>query len=293
MLGFLDGDDGDKIKELEEKVNELREDKEKLKRRYESEKKRRSDLSREKQEAEEEMNRMKDKIRNLESGEDNQVGEDKKKDFSQVEMEEFLSIIRKMEDIESDDRELFTVYIGEGTDFIGRNHQLKKSLDASIYGFLNSLEDCILFSDGKYFNHVVKMKSFFEGEWFLGKNFNTDPIRELIGEEKYFVVIGHGDTEIYREEEGDLELIEKISTRVERSHSKGGFSQKRFERKRKGQIKNHLEEVREAVPDKNTYLLGDRRLCKEVEGKYIGGFNDNKELPEAFYGFRVLRPGWF
>ena len=59
-----------------------------------------------------------------------------------------------------------------------------------------------------------------------------------------------------------FEVKELVETQVKEKHSKGGWSQKRFERLREEDIKNHLD----AVQEKLAQLRGQIRKHCEICG---------------------------
>ncbi|MES3518118.1 MAG: Vms1/Ankzf1 family peptidyl-tRNA hydrolase [Natronomonas sp.] len=62
--------------------------------------------------------------------------------------------------------------------------------------------------------------------------------------------------------------FEGFQSDVKGDHSKGGFSQARFERRRDEQIANHLDRCREVLSNHDTsrlYVVGDRRLIGEFD----------------------------
>jgi len=67
--------------------------------------------------------------------------------------------------------------------------------------------------------------------------------------------------------EGDERVgFETFESRVKGDHSKGGFSQRRFERIREGQIDEHLGKCREALVgvEEPLYLTGERAVLSEL-----------------------------
>jgi uncharacterized coiled-coil protein SlyX len=64
--------------------------------------------------------------------------------------------------------------------------------------------------------------------------------------------------------------FEGFESDVKGDHSKGGFSQGRFERRRDAQIDEHLDEVHEALEGRDAdplYLVGDRGALDRLEGE--------------------------
>jgi hypothetical protein len=71
---------------------------------------------------------------------------------------------------------------------------------------------------------------------------------------------------------GDLRDVETVETDVQATHSKGGFSQSRFERRRDEQVAAHLDECR-AVLDRRDpsalVLLGERTVLDELDREAV------------------------
>ena len=95
-----------------------------------------------------------------------------------------------------------------------------------------------------------------ESSFALGNTFQLDRLQEMM-ETPVLVVSAHaGDTFLgvaYSKE--CFEIEEFVESQVKEKHSKGGWSQKRFERLREEDIKNHLD----AVLEKLSELLGKYR----------------------------------
>lgn len=280
-------DDG-REEELEARIEELEEERDRYIQRFEAEKERRSELSRKKQEAEEELNRLKDKLRSRKATgtekEDESGVEAEKASFENV-----MELVSRLGDIEAEERDLLTVY-GHSLQDIEDLKGLQNSLAKSDYNVLVSRENFVAFLDSGFIKFAVLTRSFFEQGWTLGTGFDTGKFMEAVDEEKTWVLVSAGETRVYRESGGEYEEIETVKTRVDSSHTQGGFSQGRFERKRSEQVEEHLDAVEEVIGDmENVKLLGEESLCKELPGEHLGGFDPNSGPLEAFYNFRVLR----
>ncbi len=142
-----------------------------------------------------------------------------------------------------------------------------------------------------------------------GSNFTLDPILEA-AETPVLVVSAHaGDTflGVAMSREG-FEVKEFVESQVKEKHSKGGWSQKRFERLREEDIKNHVDAVLEKLSGllakygtivKYAVLSGDESLIKQIKPA-IGlpiverrlEPHDEKQLNsllEEVYGFTCYR----
>mgnify|MGYP002763041299 CR=1 FL=1 len=82
-----------------------------------------------------------------------------------------------------------------------------------------------------------------------------------------------------------------MKTRVDNQQKKGGFSQRRIERKRDEQLEAHIEKTEELLEEfEDVNLLGNKKLCKDLQGEYLGGFDSSRSPgPMLFYDFRMKR----
>jgi len=108
----------------------------------------------------------------------------------------------------------------------------------------------------------------------LGGTFQLDPLQEMM-ETPVLVISAHaGDTFIGVAFNKDgFEVQDFVESSVKEKHSKGGWSQKRFERLREEDIRNHVETVIERISDlkikygtmvKFAVLTGDTNLLKQI-----------------------------
>jgi hypothetical protein len=279
----------DKIEELEEKLQEKKEKIEELEGKLKSEENRRKKHTREKQEAERKVNRLEDKLEGLKSSEDEKEKENtlEKDDLG---LEDLQRSLKKLEKIESDRKELVTVFSPSKLSNHSEIRDIRNSLPQEVISRLNSIENLLLFQDPDLGTFCFQVNPFYTEKFNVGENFEASEILDFLEEEKTWVTVSRGETHIYREERGEVEEVESVKSRVNREHGKGGFSQGRFERKRDEQIQNHLEKVSEKLENyENIYLLGDKALCKDLDGKYISGFDDNSSPSTNFYRPRRIK----
>ncbi|MFB6191656.1 MAG: Vms1/Ankzf1 family peptidyl-tRNA hydrolase [Candidatus Nanohaloarchaea archaeon] len=277
----------ERIEELEQRVEELEQELDSCRERFEAEKERRSELARKKQEAEEELNRLEDRLETR--GHEEETLEEEEKQLESLEFREALRLLQKLATVESPEEDLLTVYSPERVDEVEDFRGLKNAVTPGQLEELEQTESFAAFIDPDRETVVLKTRPFFTDGWTLEDGFDVSPLLEFIEAEKVFALVSAGETSIYRESEGEYEELDRVSSRVDRKHSKGGFSQDRFERKREEQVEQHLDEVEDALEDReNVYLLGDRSLCKELPGEYLGGFDPNLGKPEVFYSFQQV-----
>lgn len=276
----------DRIEELEERIEELEDEKESWRKRFEAEKERRSELSRKKQEAEEELNRLKQKLEDEETEDESGDGE-KSLDFEKLEFREARKVLEKLGSLESDKRELVTVYSPGELEDLSDLKSLKNSVDRETYSVLQKRESFVAFIDAELGVFILEMSPFFNERVEVAESFQVRELLEFLESGKRWALVSAGETVVYREEDGEVEEIDRIKSRVEKEHSKGGFSQGRFERKRDEQIENHVEKTEELLEGyEDVFVVGDRRFCEDLPGDYLGGFDPNEPRPEQFYGFR-------
>lgn len=282
----------DRIEDLEASIDEKENRIEKLENMLEAEKERRTKKAREKQEAEEELNRLKDKLRNLKS----ETTEDHKEtaerpDMEQISFDRTLSMLEKLDSMESREKNLVTIYSPSNIEELDDLRGLKNSISKSQYSKIEGLESFTAFLDQDTGNTVLETRPFFDSRFEVEEFFDVRELLEFIRSQKTWALVSAGNTRIFREDNGEFEEIESIKSRVDREHSKGGFSQGRFERKRDEQIEKHIEQVKEKLEEfeDNLYILGTEKMCEELPGEYLGGFDPNRKRPEQFYRFQVMR----
>lgn len=282
----------EKIERLEASLEEKEEEVQKLENMLEAEKERRKKSAREKQEAEEELNRLKDKLRNLENQETDQSEETgERPKMEKISFERTLSMLEKLDSIESREKDLVTIYSPSKIEDLEDLRGLKNSISNNQFSVIEGLKSFAGFLDQDTGNTVLETRPFFDSRFEVEEFFDARELLEFIRSEKTWVLVSAGNTKIFREESGEFDEIESVKSRVDRDHSKGGFSQGRFERKRDEQIEKHKKQVKEKLQEfdeENLYLLGTEKMCEELPGKFLGGFDPNRKRPEQFYRFQAI-----
>jgi len=276
---------------LENQLNEKNKENEKLENMLEAEKNRRSKLSREKQEAEEKLSKLNDKIKTLEKKTEKTTSD--KNDtpvFFKTNLEHFKACLEKLSCIKSSSRELVTVYSPGKLSNHSEITSIKNSVPEKILKPLKDKEGLVFFYDEDLGVFCFKLNPFYNEKYSIGQEFDLNPLNQFINEEKIFALVSRGNTKIFQEKDGKTELLETVKDRVNRKHGKGGFSQGRFERKRDEQIQMHLDHVKNELKNReNLYLLGEKALCSELPGVYLGGFDPNNSELDSLYGVRRLK----
>lgn len=279
----------DELEQLRQEIEGLRDEKQSLEKRFEAEKERRSKLARQKQEAEEELNRLRDRLRSLESQDKEEEQDDETRDFEPADFSRVYRMLEKLDSLESPEEDLVTVFSPGKLSEVDDMKGLRNSVDQKQLRLVRQNESFTAFLEPDFLELILKTRPFFEPGWSLGDRFELSPLLEFIESEKTWVLVSAGETKIYREQAGEVREIGQVKTRVDSKHSSGGYSQTRFERKREEQVQEHLDQVSEALEEReNIYLLGEKSLCKELPGEHLGGFDPNLGHPEVFYSFQLL-----
>ncbi len=270
------------IEQKEERIKELKEEVDSLKAQLEGSEEKRKKLAREKQQAQEELNRLKDKLESQQ--EEEQTEELENTGFKRLSFNEARELIDKLGSVKNE--EMVSIY--SYGDF-----ELDNFVERKVIEEVTGNDDFILFTDNGFFDYLIRTRPFYAEEINVDESFNTEQIEEFIWEEKIWVTVSTGNAHIYREQNGEVEKVEDLKTRIEKKHSKGGYSQGRFERKRDQQIEEFSELVEEKIEnleEDNIYLVGERQVCQEIKaGEYLGGFDDNRKTVDALYQFRFKK----
>jgi len=273
-------------KQLQQKIEELEDEKESYRERFEAEKERRSKLSAEKQKTEEEINKLQQKLENS-SEETKETKEISNVEREEISLEEARRILEKFSTIQSPENDLITVYSPEDIGELADQQGLKGSVSKQNYNFMSEDSSFAAFMDEDFLGIKLKTRPFFKPEWKLKEEFDTSRISSFIEEEKEWAAVSAGETTIFQEKNGEILEKKEVSSRVDSKQKKGGFSQGRFERKRQEQIDEHVRMVEEKIGE-DTFLVGEKSLCKKLPGTYLGGFNGDREFVDALYNFRLI-----
>lgn len=273
--------------ELKNRLEELEEEKQKWKNKYEAEEERRKKLSTKKQQLDKQIKELKDKLRNKEETEEQQ--EAQKTGYKSLGFDQAVSLLEKLSTVRGDN--LVTVYCPGKLSEFSELKELKNSVSKQLYRELEGEEGFVAFIDEELGGFMLKTRSFFSEKLVLEDRFETQPVQSFIEKEKQWAIVSAGETRVIEERNGEVEELEVLKSRIDREHSKGGFSQGRFERKREEQVEEHLDNVEEVLNGLNSepFLLGDERLCKQLSGRFLGGFDSNASMLRKLYGFRLKR----
>jgi peptide subunit release factor 1 (eRF1) len=258
--------------ELKERIAELETEVDHLEARYEAESDRRADAVRARQEAEERVNRLEDRIADLEgrleTADDDglDVPFRGRETLSGARLREVLSRLRSFD----------TDPEGALTAFVGDDRGLPDVVSEAVGDrapLVRRAAPCLVCADDAGLVAItlsppcppapfVDWHDGFDLDdaWFLPR---TGDALALVRSDLFVVGRFDGDT---------WAVVETIESDVKSAHSKGGFSQGRFERRRDAQVDEHLETAREALDS-----VDHDRLLVAGERTVLGRFEDRAD----------------
>ncbi|WIV68502.1 Vms1/Ankzf1 family peptidyl-tRNA hydrolase [Natrialbaceae archaeon AArc-T1-2] len=252
---------------LKERIDELEEETERLRRRYEAESERRAEAVTARQEAEERVNRLEDRIAQLEGELDRLEDDDRSLEVRRRERlrgERLEAVLSRLESLRTAPEGALTATIDAAdevpdgaAEILGERSVLLEEATPC----LCCLDDAGIVSValdppvGPDLEAAWSDRFELERAWFQP----TGPHAVALVRTDLFALGVYEGTERvdYRGFESD----------VKGAHSKGGFSQARFERIRDEQIDDHLERVHEVlapVEADRLYLVGQRGVVDTV-----------------------------
>lgn len=283
----------EELENLKDEISSLEEEKESFKERFEASEEKRKKLAREKQDREEKINKLENRLDSISNSakENDDESDDDSRSFGELSFEEGKNLLEVLDSVNSRNSELISLFCNGDLQNVNDFKGLKNSLKSENYSILPQEGSYIYYSNNNVFNVILKTRGVFSGSWSEGNSFLADRFLDFVSEEKIWVLVSSGDSKVVREEDGSVEVLKRFNERVNRQHSKGGFSQGRFEKKREKQIKQHLENVEGFVEDldnDNVYILSDRRHNDFLDDySYLGGFEDREKLVDSIYNFRA------
>ncbi|MFC7140735.1 Vms1/Ankzf1 family peptidyl-tRNA hydrolase [Halosimplex aquaticum] len=256
--------------QLRERIEELEEELEHRERQLEAEQERRADAASDRQEAEERVNRLEDRIAELEGEVERRRSDEAGVDRSFARTEtlqdgRLRAVLDRLESVETDPEGAFTAYVPDG-------HDLSESVRDAFgerAALVGRAAPCLAVTDDAALvdaclsvpNPPASFATWddefaFERSWF-----------EPTGSFTFALV--RSDLFAMGEYDGDERVAyQGFDSDLKSQHSKGGYSQARFERLRDEQIDNHLERCRVALDDSETdrlIVVGERTVLDEFE----------------------------
>jgi len=253
--------------ELKERIETLEEKKEHLERQLDAEQERRADAVTDRQEAQRRANRLEDRVTELEDRVDRLQSEDIDVSFrheSAVHGSRLAEILDRLESVETGPEGLLTAYIADGRDLSDE----VRSAFGTRAGLVGRAAPCLAVSDdaallGVCLSVPVPPEPFvewgrevrFERSWFKPQGSYT------------FALVRSDLFAMGTYEDRERTAFHGFDSDLTSQHSKGGFSQARFERLREEEIADHLDRCRVALQERTAdplYLVGERSVIWEL-----------------------------
>ena len=254
--------------ELKERIEELREERDRLEARLEAESERRADAVSAKQAAEERSNRLEDRIADLEGRLDTDANTESAPDIG-FRHEETLrggradAVLDRLASFDGSPESVLTAYVNDSVP------DEVRELLGDRTALVSRAAPCLVCADDAGVLAVALRPPVAPDpfvEWAA-----TPTIERLWFRPtgRFALALVRSDTFSVGVYEGEERVsFEGFESDVKSDHSKGGFSQARFERIRDEQIEAHVEKCEaalEAVGTDRLYVVGDRRLIEEFD----------------------------
>ncbi|SFR55147.1 Vms1/Ankzf1 family peptidyl-tRNA hydrolase [Halogeometricum limi] len=256
--------------ELKARIEELEEEKHHLERRAEAEEERRAEAARERQEAEEEVNRLEDRITELEDRV-GRLGGDEESTLDYRGTEDLFGerrdeVLSRLDSFSTGPEGAFSAVVGDElpeavTDaFDDRSALVRRAAPCLCLTDDAGLVSVALSVPTPPATFATWAEEFeFERSWFVP---DAPTKVALVRSDLFALGVYDGDS---------VRLVDDVESDVMNAHSKGGFSQARFERRRDEQVDNHLDRAHDVlaahadVAD-GLVVLGERTV--------LGGFRE-------------------
>jgi len=253
--------------ELKERIEELEKRNGDLQRQLDAESKRRADAVTQRQEAQREVNRLEDRVTELEDRVERLQSGERRLDFRREETlrgERLDAVLARLESFSTDSEASLTAYVTDSS---------LPSIVSDAFGeraaLVSRASPCYVFVDDAGMCSIA-LEPPIASEPFVAwdKEFHVDR-SSFRPQGEYTLALVRSDLfamGVYRGRERIA--FHGFDSDLGRNHSKGGFSQARFERLRDEQIDDHLERCRAALQERTTdrlYVVGERTVLDEVD----------------------------
>jgi peptide subunit release factor 1 (eRF1) len=284
--------------DLKEQIETLEEEKEHLERQLAAEKERRADAVTDRQEAQRRVNRLEDRVAELEDRVERLQSGDVEVSFRReaavhgFRLEELLA---RLESIETGPEGLLTAYVADGRDL----PDAVRDAFGDRAGLVARAAPCLAVTDdaglvGACLSVPVPPEPFVE--WSESVRLDRSWFRPS-GE--FTLALVRSDLFAMGTYEGDERTaFHGFDSDLTSQHSKGGFSQARFERLRDEEIADHLDRCRAALGERTAdplYVVGERSVIWEVSDlaevtEPVDATGDPEEaLDDAFESFWTVQ----
>ena len=255
--------------ELKARIEELEEEKRHLERRLDAESDRRADAVTARQEAEERVNRLEDRIADLEGrlDEESEAADLAPRGTESLRGDRLDAVLDRLRSVDAGAEGALTAAVtadvpADVSNLLGDRAPLVSRAAPCLVCVDDARLVSVALDPPLAPDPFVAWGDGFrlEDDWFHP----TDGLTVALVRSDRFAVGVDAD--------GDLTDVETVETDVKSAHSKGGFSQSRFERRRNDQIAAHLDDC-VAVLDRRDpdrlVLLGERTVLDDVDREAV------------------------
>lgn len=252
--------------ELKEDLAGAEAELERVERRLEAEQERRRDAVRDRQEAEELANSLEDRIAGLEGELERLKEDDSGPSFQRVEefgLSRTSELLGRLRSYQTEEEAALTAGISDEipssvTEVLGDRAALA-----------TRAAPCVVCADDLGIVRVALSPARDPGTFETWDDSFTLENEWFLPPERHTFALLRADRFAMGEFEGEERVdFRGFETEVMGKHSKGGFSQSRFERRRDEQIETHLDRCHEALADRSPVpliVVGDRRMLSKLE----------------------------
>ncbi len=276
----------EEIKTLKAKVARLEEENRKLSLQLEKREEKTKRTVATKQEVDRELNEAKQRISNLESELDkSKKGTESEMSFCFSESltgNKLSEILFLLDSIRSEISTLITIYLVKDGTLENVPEDIAAKIESPTRQLIEKIESStgkVIFYDTNRIVRLVMLPVFpvLCSEYDIDRQFKTEPLKNCLKNDKTLVINAHaGETFIGIVEADSFVEHGIIRSSVMGKHSKGGWSQKRFQSLVEEDVKHHADKVRDALLpliDKNKdlqYVIagGDEKLIKMILERY-------------------------
>lgn len=281
---------------LKERIADLEAELHHAERRRDAESERRSDAARARQEAEERVNRLEDRIADLEGQLDHRTEGDADLSFRSVESlhgDRTREVLERLVSFETGPEGALTAMIdGAVPDTVAEAFGDRAAL-------LSRAEPCLAVADDAGLVSAALAPPLAPDAFVTWDDgFRLEP-EWFVPTGSFAFALVRSDLFALGEYDGETRTsFTGFSSDVKSAHSKGGFSQGRFERRRDGQIDAHLDRCRDAIEDADPdrlLLVGERTVLGKVADladhtRTVDASGDPEDaLDAAFHDFWTTR----
>ncbi|MFB6308672.1 MAG: Vms1/Ankzf1 family peptidyl-tRNA hydrolase [Haloarculaceae archaeon] len=261
---------------LKARIEELEEEKRHVQRQLEAEKERRADAASARQEAERRVNHLEDRVTELEDRVERlQSGQRELRVRSEERLrgQRKRAVLDRLESVETDPEGALTAYVADGHDLpdpVREAFGERAGLVADAAPCLAVADDAGLVS--ACLSVPVPPEPF--AEW--ADRFRIDRAWFEPTGECALALVRSDLFALGEYDDGERTAFHGFDSELKSQHSKGGFSQSRFERLRDEQIDTHIERCREALAERTAdrlYVVGERSV--------LGEFRDIADVTRA------------